>query len=158
LALLALSALGLNTVLAVSAMSLYDSLPVRAAIQSFGAPFPGLAANAVLFACVAPLYDQVGTVGLASALVLVLLGTYFSHLALSGQVRDQRIGQLAADRADLLRDIVRVESLERRRLADRVHDGPLQSAFTFLPPTVSVPPLATFWPRQYGGVSVRPGR
>jgi signal transduction histidine kinase len=111
------------------------------AIKETGFPtFPLELANAVLAATAVLLWTQGGvdaTVGLLAVLIVIipltrsLMGGLKSsddlvELREVSDARAEEVARLAADRERLLSEVLEAEERERARLAESLHDGPMQ--------------------------------
>ena len=119
-------ALSLNLTLLISLLSLLDGKPVRSGFRQVLRVFPAFALNVGLVVAAANVYVNVGLAAVIFVLAVILAFTYLLAQVFLARVQAVRLGQLATSRQHLAAQVLSAEDRERNRLANALHDGPLQ--------------------------------
>jgi signal transduction histidine kinase len=116
----------LNFVLLVGLLRLLDGRPLRMGLASWRRVIPAFVLNAVLVIAAANVYVNVGLGAVVFVLVVVLAFAYLLAEVFAARERADRIADLAESKRRLVAQALGAEDHERRRMADSLHDGPVQ--------------------------------
>jgi two-component system NarL family sensor kinase len=116
----------LNFVLLVTLIGFHDGRPIRPVLSHWRRVVPAFVLNVVLVVAAANVYVNVGAGALAFVLVVVLAFAYLITQVFAARERAERISDLASSRRRLVAQALGAEDRERRRLANYLHDGPVQ--------------------------------
>lgn len=122
----AVTYLAVNVRVVVFLMAMVDSSP-PSAFPRQRPLLPVLALNVVLCVAAVLAYYDVGIRASVLVLGVVLVVAYMLRLVSSATQRADRITDLATSRQQLAARLADAEDLERRLLAESLHDGPVQS-------------------------------
>jgi signal transduction histidine kinase len=120
-------ALLLNFVLLISLISLLDQKPIRPGLSQLPRVVPAICLDIVLVVAAAAVYSNVGLGAAIFVLLSVFAYTYLVAQVFAARESAARVAELAASRQHLAAQVLDAEQRERRRLANALHDGPVQN-------------------------------
>jgi two-component system NarL family sensor kinase len=116
----------LNVGLVVAFFGLLDGISLQTRLSPLPDTIPGLCLTAVLAGAVGAVYADSPLTGIAFAIALMASLLYMTRQAAISAEQARRLADLAHSRRMLAADAARAEERERRRIAERIHDGALQ--------------------------------
>jgi two-component system, NarL family, sensor kinase len=120
-------ALLLNFLILISLIALLDQKPIRPGLSQLPRVVPAIGLDVVLVVAAANVYSNVGLAAVVFVLVAVFAYTYLIAQVFAARESAARVSELASSRQHLAAQVLSTEERERRRLANALHDGPVQN-------------------------------
>jgi signal transduction histidine kinase len=119
-----------NCIIVVGLTRLVDDNEFRAGFPGVRLFLPAIGLTVTLAVAAARVYDDLGPGASVFIAVIVLAFSYTIHLVARANRRTLEAAEEASRRGALVAHGLQAEERERRRLADALHDGPLQNLLT----------------------------
>jgi signal transduction histidine kinase len=120
----------LNAFLVVSLIGLIDGRRLAESVSGWRAIVAPFLFNLLLAIAAASVYTNLGALAVLVVLAIIVSFRYLVAQVFVARKRASRIETLADSRSKLIVQTLDAEDRERRRLADVIHDGPLQSVLS----------------------------
>ncbi len=105
----------------------FERVERRRLFKEYGVPsLPLELLNGIFAATAVLLWGQRGYIAAAGLLAVLVVLIPLTRSVIRGDARAAEVARLASDRDRLLREVLDAEERERTRLAESLHDGPLQ--------------------------------